>query len=313
MFERVKLGLALGAGGARGLAHIGVLKALESAGVEISFLAGSSIGALIGASYAVAGNASALEQKISDFIESDIYSSSGLPFVQEAFRNHFDKWSQSLGSWVKRSYLQAKFMTASSILDSDLYREVIEFFIPKIRVEDLPIPFWALGSDLKTGRAVVFKGGPLQAAIYASTAIPGLVRPMSLNDSLVVDGGVLNMVPVAAARLMGADAVIAVDVEKGLDPDGPFSTPFDLLFRVEDVQSYNLVELQLKMAEIILNPQVQGYHWSEFQKYQELVQLGRDAAAGQMDAITALTRRRKRPWSGWRKTICPIGLDWIEV
>lgn len=313
MFEKVKLGLALGGGGARGLAHIGVLKALEKAGVEISFIAGTSIGALIGASYAVTGSAAALEQKIIEFIDSDIYSSSGLPFVQEAYRNHFENWSQNIGTWIRRTYLQARFITSSSILDSELYREIIEFFIPKIRVEDLPVPFWAMGTDLKSGRAVVFKGGPLQAAVYASTAIPGLVKPLAVDDMLIVDGGVLNMVPVAAVKQMGAEVVIAVDVEKGIDQENVLGTPFDLLLRVEDVQSYNLLHIQINMADVIIRPDVQRYHWSEFNKYHEMIRLGRDEIGGRIDYIRTLSKRRKMPWHYRKNRFTPIGLDWLEV
>ena len=303
MFEKVKIALALGAGGARGLAHIGVLKALEKSGIRLSCLAGSSIGALVGAAYAVSGNTAELEDRLHEFLATDRFKQSGLSLVLDAFQDKPESWTQRVDTWLKKTYLQARMVARPALLDSDIYREMIEFFVPKINIEDLAIPFQALGTDLRSGRAVVFKSGPLRAAVYGSAAIPGLVRPLALNDWLVVDGGVLNMVPVLPARRMGADVVVAVDVEKSVDQTDEFVTAFDHLFRVEDVQSYFLKEWQLTYADLVLRPEVGHIHWSDFSRAREMISLGQDESALQMDRIRALAERRRWPRLPWNRQI----------
>ena len=305
--------MALGAGGARGLAHLGVLKALEKAGVRVDCLAGSSIGALVGAGYAVRGNTAELEGRLMEFLATDQFRESGLSLVLDAFQDKPESWTRRVDTWLKKTYLQAKLVSRSALLDSDLYREMIEFFLPKINIEDLAIPFQALGTDLRTGRTVVFKSGPLRDAVYASAAIPGLVRPLALNDWLVVDGGVLNMVPVLPVRHMGADVVVGVDVEKSLDRSDAFGSAVDHLFRVEDVQSYFLKEWQLTYADLVLRPEVGHIHWSDFGRAQEMIRLGQDASALHLDAIRSLANRRR--WPRLSRSGCrPLpAADWLET
>lgn len=313
MFEKVKTGLALGAGGARGLAHIGVLKALEKAGIKIDYIAGSSIGALIGAGYAIAGNCAELEKRLSDFINGEPYAQSGLRLLKEAMGDKPETFSRRIETWLKRAYLQAKFVSSPAILDSDAFREIIDAIIPNVNIEDLPIPFQAMGTDLATGRPVLFKTGPLRAAVYASSAIPGIVRPLAFNDHLIVDGGVVTMVPVIPARHMGADVVLAVDVDKFGEPDGEFSNALDIMLRVEDVQNRYIQEMQLKQADLVVSPGVGHIHWSDFPSYSELIQLGQDEAQNHLDEINRLMSRRKRPqWMQKHEPPVPAR-EWIVI
>ncbi|MEW5723765.1 MAG: patatin-like phospholipase family protein [Thermodesulfobacteriota bacterium] len=310
MWEKPKLGLALGAGGARGVAHIGVLKALEAAGVEISYLAGSSIGALVGAAYAVTRNAADLETRLMDFLSGDSYQASGLLLVREALADRGETVTRRLETWLKRTYLQAKLVARPAILDSGLFRAVIEHFVPKMNIEDLPLPFRALGTDLVSGRPVVFQGGPLRDAVYASAAIPGLVAPLEKGGMQIVDGGVINMVPALPVRHMGAEAVLAVDVEKTITQEEHPGAALDLLFRVEDVQNYYLREIQLREADLVLSPKVGHLHWSDFPQAAEMIQLGQDEAEGRLEEIRALVRRR---WRRWRRPARPPARAWITI
>ena len=313
MFERVKLGLALGAGGARGMAHLGVLKALEQAGIRFHCLAGSSIGAVVGAAYAVSGNAAELEARVQEFITGDLYRTTGLELVKNAFNDKPETWTHRLETWLKKRYLQAKVVARQAVLDSDVYREMISFFIPDIKIEDLPFPMWITGTDLRTGRPVAFQSGSLRDAVYASSAIPGVVLPLEKDGMLVVDGGVVNMVPSLPVRYLGADVVLAVDVDKPVVPEDGFDSAFELLFRVEDVQGFYLKELQLREADLVLRPQVGQIHWSDFERASEMIRLGRDAAQEQLDAIIALNRRRIMPWNSRKPKLRDPALEWISV
>ena len=313
MFDRVKLGLALGAGGARGLAHIGVLKALERAGISVSFLAGSSIGAVVGAAWAAAGSVAEVEKRLMEFLATDLFEHTGMTLMRDVFHNKPEGLPQRFRTWLKKAYLQAKIVSKGNLLEPHVFLEMIGHFVPDINIEDLPVPFRALGTDLRSGRAVVFNNGSLREAVYASAAIPGVVRPLARNDLLVVDGGVVNMVPVLPVRYMGADAVLAVDVEKLINENDKYEGVFDLFFRVEDVTNYYLKELQLRQADMVVRPKVGHIHWSDFKQAAEMIQLGQDEAALHFDSIKALTRRRKRPWWMFANPPPKPARDWIEV
>jgi NTE family protein len=136
---------------------------------------------------------------------------------------------------------------------------------------------------------------------------------LEYKDMLVVDGGVVNMVPVGIVRKMGADVIIAVDVEKTPDPPKDFGSGLDTLFRVEEVQNAFIKEAQLAQADLVIRPAVGHIHWSGFGRAAELIQLGADAAAGRMDEIEALARRRTRPWDSSHPADKRLGPEWIMI
>lgn len=304
--------MALGAGGARGLAHIGVLKTIERVGLSISHLAGSSMGAIIGAAYLVNHNAAALEKRFLEFMSSSILEDAGINWLRQAFNDKPATFSERVETWLKRTYVQARAFTGPFLIDSDVFMEIIAFFVPDIKIEDLPVPFWALGSDLKTGRAVVFKKGSLQKALYASAAIPGVIRPYEVDGRLVVDGGVLNMVPVIPARHMGADRIMAVDVERLTLEGREYGNIMEILFRVEDMQNACLKELQLRFADLVIRPKVGHLHWSDFSRAHEAIRLGQDEAAIRAEEMVHLSRQIKIPWLRRRLKPPRPAFDWIE-
>lgn len=176
-----KLGLALGSGSARGWAHIGVIKALAEAGIHIDYVAGTSIGAVVGAVYA-SGNIEALEEIV---LQLD--------------------WKQIA------SFLDVVF-PKSGLIDGNRISEFIRTHVGAKNIEDLPLPFCAVSTDLATGNEVVIQDGDIIEAVRASISVPGIFTPVRKNDMILVDGGLVNPVPVSVAREMGADLVIAVDL-----------------------------------------------------------------------------------------------------
>jgi len=179
---KVKLGLALSSGGARGAAHVGVLKVLERAGIEIAAIAGTSIGAGVGGLYAAGVPLREIEHL---WLETDIVK------VIKNYLPTFPRSGWSSGSEFRRSLQQ---------------------LIGDIRIEDLRIPYAAVATDIETGEEVVLRSGPLVEAIRASTSIPGLFTPVYLEGRYLVDGGLVNPLPTDVVRAMGVDLVIAVDV-----------------------------------------------------------------------------------------------------
>ena len=177
-----KIGLALGSGGARGAAHTGVLNVLDREGIPISAVSGSSIGALVGAAHAVGLPAEQVER---EWLTTDVHR------LFRSFLPTFPRAGLSSGAELTR---------------------ILTDVLGDVRIEDLPIPYAAVACDVDTGEPVVLKEGPLVDAVRASTAIPGIFHPVRRDNRLLIDGGLVDPVPVRACRDLGADFVIAIDI-----------------------------------------------------------------------------------------------------
>ena len=184
MARRLKIGFALGAGSARGWAHIGVLRALTDAGVQPDLIAGCSVGAFVGAAFA----AGRLDQV-------------------EAF---------ALGVDRRRMFKLADFGLRGGLIKGERISEVFREQFVESEFSDLPIPLAAVATDLHTGQEVWLREGKVAAAVAASMAVPGLFRPVRREDRYLVDGSVVNPIPVSLCRAMGADIVLAVDLGSDL-------------------------------------------------------------------------------------------------
>jgi NTE family protein len=189
--KKPRIGLALGSGGARGAAHTGVLKVLEREGIRPTVVAGTSIGSLIGAAY-VAGKPTADMEKE--------WLSLGVSKVLHGFMPTFPRAGLSSGHEL---------------------RKILHGLFGDVAIEDLQMPFAAVACDIDTGESVVLRTGPLIDAILASTAIPGIFFPVRRGSQILVDGGMVDPVPVSVCRSLGADIVIAVDITARPTPTTP--------------------------------------------------------------------------------------------
>ncbi|MEA1947432.1 MAG: patatin-like phospholipase family protein [Thermodesulfobacteriota bacterium] len=179
------VGLALGSGSARGWAHIGVIRALTEAGIRVDYVAGTSIGALVGAVY-TSGEIETLEEVV---LQLD---------------------------WKQIAYFFDVVLPKSGLIDGKKVSTFIRSHLKGINIEELPIPFCAVATDLGTGNEVVLKQGDIIEAIRASISVPGIFTPVKRNGNILVDGGLVNPVPVSVVREMGADFVIAVDLNHNI-------------------------------------------------------------------------------------------------
>ncbi|MCK9200699.1 MAG: patatin-like phospholipase family protein [Gallionella sp.] len=179
--QRQKIGLALGSGSARGLAHLGVIRAIEEAGIEVDFIAGSSMGALIGAIHA-AGKLDELEATFKTF------------------------------DWKTMATFFDVVLPKSGLLDGARVGELVRAHIHADTIEMLPKAFAAVATDIVSGEEVVIRSGDVIEAVRASISVPGIFTPVRSNGHILVDGGLTNPVPVSAVRSMGAEFVIAVDL-----------------------------------------------------------------------------------------------------
>jgi len=238
---RPKVGLALGGGVARGIAHIGVLAELERAGVSIDCIAGTSIGALIGASYCTGLSVDELR---------DIAARTG--------------WWQ-----VSRPFFSGGGFVTFKRLEQWIVEHLGDF-----HVEDLAIPFAAVASDLVSGERIVLSEGPLTTAVRASCSVPGFVPPVEYNGYVLVDGGITDNIPADVARLLGADYVIGVDIfMPALRPRlGPLSKG---LAAIETLVRH--AGMGDEECDCLIVPNLKGVSYFRFSEYAQLIALGEEA------------------------------------
>ncbi|MFZ5814970.1 MAG: patatin-like phospholipase family protein [Bacillota bacterium] len=227
---RPKIGLALGAGAMRGGAHIGVLKVFEQEGVPIDLIAGTSIGAVIGGLYAGGVSIERLEQE----------------FPRQKL-SRLMRWV-----WPREAFL-----------DNSPLGRLFERECGPVRIEELKIPFAAVAADARTGEPVVMRSGSLAMAVRASSAIPMVMKPVLHQGQELVDGGVVHKVPVLVARSMGADLVVAVQIDIPTYESGPARNLIDSFLHAYDITSERLVADELQWADVVLRPRspVGGYNF----------------------------------------------------
>ena len=239
-----KIALVLGAGSSKGFAHIGVLKVLETNKVPIHMIIGTSVGSVVGSLYAYGYNAFQL-QKISFSIEKGDVVDLIIP------DNGFIK-GEKLEEFINRTLNQTP-------------------------MEKLKIPFYAVAADVQTGQEVVFGRGNTGQAVRASCSIPGVFRPVKIGDRMYVDGGVVSPVAVNAARRLGADVVIAVDISKEGDRPKPEST-IETIFQSLNIMYSKLASIQMNQADVVIRPKVGYISSSDFSKRHEAILEGEKAA-----------------------------------
>jgi len=291
-----RIGVALGGGGARGLAHIGVLSELTRNNIPIYCISGASIGSIIGAIYARRGSVSDVEMRVGNFLRSDIFQKAQLHALAQKEEDGAG-WVDTLTGIMRKAVLYTYGVTRRSMIDADEYRSSIAALIEDIEIQDLKLPFAAVATDIANAEEVVFTSGSLRLAIEASCAIPGIFPPIEEGNRLMVDGGWVNPVPVEPCRKLGADIVIAVDISQDLEENSDFKRSINIILRTNIITRAMLKEAQLKDADFIIRPTVGGQHWADFSSIKESIELGAQAARGSIETLKTILRKKRR-W-GW--------------
>ncbi|WAA13703.1 patatin-like phospholipase family protein [Fervidibacillus halotolerans] len=254
-----KIGLALGAGGARGLAHLGVLKVFEQEKIPISYIAGSSIGAIVGSFYAAG-------QKI----------------------EQLEKFSIAF----KRKYFLDFTVPKLGFIAGNRLKDFIRIFSYNKNIEDLHIPVAIVATDIETGEKVVFRKGPVADAVRASIAIPGIFTPEKIDGRMLVDGGVVDRVPVSVVKEMGADIVIGVDVA-GFKKNAQIQSIYDIILQSIDIMQMEIVRNRGYKSDVIIQPPVQMFSSYSFTNVEEIIQLGEKEAKKRMKDIHSVIKKWK--------------------
>jgi len=268
--------LALGGGGARGFAHVGVLQVLEQARLPVRAMVGTSMGAVTGGMFLAYGSADRVIELWRDAIDQNL-----IPSVRPIGRvPHADTREHPLiqvARRIRNRVVISFAMNKSTILDDTDLVQTLEFLIPDLRFSDLPKPLVVVATDIETGEEVRIRTGELRPALVATSAIPGMVPAVHIDGRNLVDGGVVAEVPAVAARAEGWP-VVAVDVSIDVPPVGEDDLVLDTMMRTQMMTARLLRRRQLRSATQIIRPDVGGARWAEWHRFDEFVEIGRVAA-----------------------------------
>jgi NTE family protein len=282
-----KIGLALGGGGARGLAHLGVIKVLYEKGIKPDLIVGTSIGAIIGAMLASAGTVEAVAERVEAYFNCDCFKKIQFDtFTEENGEPRNDGLFDALSHILRRKlFFNISLNRHQSYVGLDEYQENINALIDDIDIRDTRIPLAVVCTDIHAGEAALLTKGPLRGAVAASAAIPGIFPPIDFEGRTMVDGGWVDQLPAGPCRRLGADLVIGVDVARELEQDFSLESGFDIIRRTNSITRTILTRLQSREADILIAPEVGRLSWARFDCTEECVKLGETAAREALPAI----------------------------
>lgn len=285
--HKPKVGVVLSGGGAKGLAHIGVLKVLEEAGVEVSYIGGTSMGAIVGGLYAAGYSAKELDS-IFRSLDSDALLRDYTP---RSAKNFFEKRNDELYA------LQLPFKNfrigVPTALSKGLYNYTtvnrLTDHVRHIRdFKKLPIPFVCIATDIETGEEVVLDHGVLADAILASGAFPSLYNPVEIDGRLLIDGGVTNNYPIEDVKKMGADIIIGVDVQDPLKNRDQINGATGILIQINNYQMIKKMEEKRRATDIYIKPDISNFSVVSFEDGGAIIDEGEKAGRAILDKLLAV-------------------------
>ena len=296
MKKRFKVGLALGSGGVKGFAHIGVLKVLNSHSIPIDLVVGTSMGAIVGACFCLNPNADVVEQKILKMANYPEIKRLESFFAQVSEENQEKFIIQKLLSKIKDLYLWNLRAAKRWLIRTEPIIKVFEGLFDNQRFSDFKIPFACVTVDLKSASEIIVQEGRILEAVLASSSIPGVFAPLKLGNQLLADGGILSLVPARQARILGADFVIGVDLTSS-HSKREFLTGLDVMFQADWIKTHYLNKLNLKYCDWVIKPEIVNLSWSAFSQGASCIQQGELATLRVIDEIKRSLVRKRRFYS----------------
>ena len=293
-----KVGLVLSGGGAKGFAHIGVLKVIDSLGIKIDYISGTSMGAVIGALYATGYSGEQLERMFNsqDFDEliNDKFPRASKSFYERensekyAVSLPFDKFKITLPSALSRG--------------QNVYNLLFQLMLPVNDIHDfekLPIPFFCVVTDIETGESLILDKGRLAEAVTASSALPSLFQPVTIGDRILIDGGVTNNFPVEELRAKGMDIIIGVDVQDALKDRESLKSAPDILMQINNFRTINLMQNKAPLTDIYIKPDITDFSVISFAEGNNIIAHGETAARVTLSELLNIKKQQggltKRP------------------
>lgn len=307
--DDVKVGLVLSGGGAKGMAHIGVLKVIEEAGVRIDYIGGTSTGAIIGGLYASGYSAVQIDSlfktvNFSELIQDDIPRSA---------KTFFEKYESERYA-LTLPFKDFKISLPSSISKGQNMYNLFSKLTSHVNdIEDfneLPIPFFCIATNIESGKETVLDKGYLPRAVSASSALPTLFNPVKLGDSLYVDGGITNNYPIERVRAMGADIIIGIDVQDSLKTRENLKTVIEIFGQVGNYNAIEVMKEKRKNTDIYIHPNINDYTVVSFDEKNEIIESGtKEALLFKTQLLDLASKQKQLP----KKEVVFLANDFLVI
>ena len=286
--KRPKIGLVLSGGGAKGFAHIGVLKVIEEAGIKIDYIGGTSMGAVVGGLYASGYNATQIDSIFHKVNFDELLND----YIPRSAKSFYEKRNDELYA-ITLPFSNFK-VGIPQALSKGLYNfNLLSRLTKHVRqVKDfnqLPTPFLCIGTNIETGQQVLLNKGNLAQAMLASAAFPTLFTPIEIDGQLLIDGGVANNFPVDEVKNLGADLIIGVDVQDGLWDKNQLKNATKILVQITNLHSIEQMKNKIKGTDIYITPDIKNFGVLSFDRGREIIQRGEEAAFAVYEKIKTLS------------------------
>lgn len=288
----VKIGLVLSGGGAKGLAHIGVLKTIDSLGIKIDHIAGTSMGAVIGSLYASGYSGKELEDIFRN-IDFEKLIGDDLPRASKTFyeRENSEKYAISIPFNNFKIQLPSAISRGQNVFN--LFSKLTLHVSDTEEFKNLPIPFFCIATNVETGKPVILERGSLAQAIAASGAFPSLFQPVVINDQILIDGGVVNNYPIDELRAKGMDIIIGVDVQDDLSTRENLKSAPKILLQINNYRTIKDMVEKAKKTDIYIKPDIKGFTVVSFDEGAQIIKRGEAAAIKNLEKLKNLSHSKK--------------------
>ncbi|MDA7557643.1 patatin-like phospholipase family protein [Flavobacteriaceae bacterium] len=289
--NNLKVGLVLSGGGAKGLAHIGVLKTLDSLGVKIDYVAGTSTGAIIGGLYASGYSGHQIDSIFKE-VNFDYLINDNIPRASKSFyeRYNAEKYAFSLPFTDFKVQIPTAISKGQNVFN--LLSKLMLHVSDIERFENLPIPFFCVATNIETGTQVILDTGSLPKAIAASSALPSLFQPVIKDNLILVDGGIVNNYPIHELKAKGMNCIVGVDVQDDLYERNKLSSAPDILLQISNFRTINAMHDKSQLTDIYIKPNIENFNVVSFQHGEKLIENGRIASLKKENDLSKLVKRQ---------------------
>jgi NTE family protein len=282
MYKNLKIGLALGGGGARGACHIGVLKSLERRGIIPDIISGTSAGSMIGAMYASHASADIVEEKYTEHVNGEDFKDLGFRYIPNNEKD--DSVFSQVFKQMKNQYILMVSSTRKSLVKNERLAKAANNLFESNQFDDLKIPLIVTATDLISGKPMLYKAGNVVDAVVKSSSIPGFVEPTYIDNRMLLDGGIVFPTPVPP--LVGeCDFIIAVNISRSFNTSEEPDNIFEITNRARDISTLHLNSYLLKQSDFVISPEHEDVHWSAFDRTEEFIENGYNAAESEMEKL----------------------------
>lgn len=282
MYKNLKIGLALGGGGARGACHIGVLKSLERRGIIPDIISGTSAGSMIGAMYASHASADIVEEKYTEHVNGEDFKDLGFRYIPNNEKD--DSVFSQVFKQMKNQYILMVSSTRKSLVKNERLAKAANNLFESNQFDDLKIPLIVTATDLISGKPMLYKAGNVVDAVVKSSSIPGFVEPTYIDNRMLLDGGIVFPTPVPP--LVGeCDFIIAVNISRSFNTSEEPDNIFEITNRARDISTLHLNSYLLKQSDFVISPEHEDVHWSAFDRTEEFIENGYNTAESEMEKL----------------------------